>query len=215
MRRFRRAAGGLTCAVALAGCGYEGSNDVRRIPSDALFGLDQTTTTSTSTTTTTSTTLPPQPPASVEVTAVSVVTTAELTTTTVLATENVRLFFLDDEQVTSVTQNISSPVRLRRVLEALEAGPLPGQATVGLSTAVPDGLRRLVAELSPRTSELDVEFPTINGYAFYDYSRQAWNQMWSFTPSGVAHLSRKGFVHDRWADRELPRFRGAVARWAS
>ncbi|WP_342372462.1 PEP/pyruvate-binding domain-containing protein [Propioniciclava soli] len=81
------------------------------------------------------------------------------------------------------------------------------------ATAVPAGLQGLVAELSPRTATLDVEFPTIHGYAFYDYSRRAWNQMWSFTPAGLAHLSRSGFVHDRWRDRELPRFRRTVAAW--
>lgn len=81
------------------------------------------------------------------------------------------------------------------------------------ATAVPSGLQSLVRELSPRTKTLDVEFPTINGYAFYDYSRRAWNQMWSFTPAGLAHLSRSGFVQDRWRDRELPRFRRAVSTW--
>ena len=126
--------------LVLAGCGYEGSSDVRRLPSDELFGLDQTTTTSTTTTTTT--TAPPPPAASVETTVVTSVTpvTVAMTTTTALTTETVRLFMLDDEQLTSVTQNISSPVRVRRVLEALEAGPIAGPATVGLTTAVPDGI---------------------------------------------------------------------------
>jgi len=125
----------LWLSLAVAGCGYQASSNVRRLPSDALFGLDQTTTTSTSTTTTTTTT-PPPPAVSVETT----LTTVAMTTTTALATETVRLFFLDDDQLTSVTQNISSPVRVRRVLEALEAGPIAGPATVGLTTVVPDGI---------------------------------------------------------------------------
>jgi spore germination protein GerM len=137
----RRGAVLASLALVLAGCGYEGSSDVRRLPSDELFGLDQTTTTSTTTTTTTTTTTAPPPPAaSVETTTATAVTIAMTTTTTALATETVRLFFLDDEQLTSVTQNISSPARVRRVLEALEAGPIAGPATVGLTTAVPQGI---------------------------------------------------------------------------
>lgn len=130
----RRAVAGIALLVltTVSGCGYE-SSDVRHLPPDELFGLDQTTTTSTTTTTTTST-MPSQPPDSAET------TVGSATSTTAIATQSVQLYFLDGELLTSVTQNLSSPVRLRRVLEALEAGPIPGDATVGLSSAVPDGL---------------------------------------------------------------------------
>lgn len=115
----------------LAGCGYEGSNDVRRLPSDQLFGLDQTTTTSTSSTTSTTIVAPPVD---------SVPTTEQETTTTAVATGPVTLFFLDGEQLTSVSQSLSSPVSLKRVLDALEMGPLGGDAVIGLSSAVPADL---------------------------------------------------------------------------
>ncbi|QGF22629.1 PEP/pyruvate-binding domain-containing protein [Raineyella fluvialis] len=81
-------------------------------------------------------------------------------------------------------------------------------------TAVPRGLSSLLGELSPRVAELDVDFPTINGYAFYDYSRRAFGAMMSLSPALMRVIGEKGFVLNRWRDRELPRYRHAVAAWA-
>lgn len=81
-------------------------------------------------------------------------------------------------------------------------------------TAVPRGLSSLLGELSPKATALDADFPTINGYAFYDYSRSAFLGMLSLSPGLLKVIGEKGFVLDRWRDRELPRYRATVARWA-
>ncbi len=81
--------------------------------------------------------------------------------------------------------------------------------------AVPAGLKALMAELGPNLGELDIDFVTINGYAFYDYSNAALNKMWGMTPHALRLLSRKNFVLDRWRDRALPAYRDVVAQWSS
>ena len=80
--------------------------------------------------------------------------------------------------------------------------------------AVPAGLLGLMRELAPSLDTLDVDFPTINGYAFYDYSRRSFGQMLGFTPGALRLVGTKGFVLARWRDRELPRYRAAVAAWS-
>lgn len=119
--------------VALTGCGYQGSSEVQQMGPEQLFGLDQTTTTSTSTTTTSTTTTIPT---SIE----SVPATADRPTTTVVLTEPVQLFFLDGERLTPTQQNLSSPTTVRRVLDALAAGPPSGEAGIGLRSALPRGV---------------------------------------------------------------------------
>lgn len=80
--------------------------------------------------------------------------------------------------------------------------------------AVPAGLFSLMRELEPTLTSLDVDFPTINGYAFYDYSRRSFGQMLRFTPGALRLVTTRGFVLERWRDRELPRYRASVAAWA-
>lgn len=80
--------------------------------------------------------------------------------------------------------------------------------------AVPAGLNALMTELSPRMADLDVDFPTINGYAYYSYSNKAMNKLWSLTPYAIRMLAKKDFVIARWRDRALPAYRAAVAQWA-
>lgn len=92
--------------------------------------------------------------------------------------------------------------------------PLTPLFTDLVRTAVPDGLLGLMGELEPRITSLDVDFPTINGYAFYQYSRQALGQMMQFTPGALRLVLTKGYVLERWRDRELPRYRDAVAAWS-
>ena len=82
-------------------------------------------------------------------------------------------------------------------------------------TAVPDGLLALMRELEPGIDHLDVDFPTINGYAFYDYSRTSFGQMMSFTPGALRLVLTKGYVLERWRDRELPRYRSSVQAWSA
>ena len=81
--------------------------------------------------------------------------------------------------------------------------------------AVPAGLAALMAELGPNLGELDIDFPTINGYAFYEYSNKSLNKMWGLTPHAIRLLSSKNFVLSRWRDRALPAYRAVVAQWAS
>ena len=81
-------------------------------------------------------------------------------------------------------------------------------------TAVPAGLLGLVGEIAPKLGGVDVDFPTINGYAFYDYSRRAFAQLTSFTIPALRLVTTKNLVMDRWRDQELPRYAGIVATWA-
>ena len=72
-----------------------------------------------------------------------------------------------------------------------------------METAVPTGLKRMLSELSPGTDFGDVGFPTINGYAFYRYSYQAFGRMMGMTGSVFKLLgpSGSGWVEDRWRRR--------------
>ena len=79
--------------------------------------------------------------------------------------------------------------------------------------AVPNGLQGLMRDLSPRTADLDVDFPTINGYAYYAYSKKTMNSLWGLTPYAIRKLTNKDFVITRWRDRALPAYRASVARW--
>lgn len=81
--------------------------------------------------------------------------------------------------------------------------------------AVPAGLSGLMSELSPRSFDLDVDFPTINGYAYYSYGRTAMNRLWLFTPTALSRLTRRDFVLTRWRDRAVPAYRAAVAQWST
>ena len=81
--------------------------------------------------------------------------------------------------------------------------------------AVPAGLEALMAELSPRMANLDIDFPTINGYAYYAYSNKAMNKLWSLTPAAIKLLTSRNFVLPRWRDRALPAYREAVGRWSA
>jgi pyruvate,water dikinase len=72
-----------------------------------------------------------------------------------------------------------------------------------METAVPTGLKRLLADLAPGTDYGDIGFPTINGYAFYRYSYQALGRMMRMTGSVFTLLGRSGggWVEDRWRRR--------------
>lgn len=82
-----------------------------------------------------------------------------------------------------------------------------------IRVAVPIGLDRLMATLSPNLVGLDIDFPTINGYAYYEYSRTAMARMSALTPMAGVLLTQQGFVMDRWRDHALPDYQAAVAEW--
>lgn len=82
-----------------------------------------------------------------------------------------------------------------------------------IRVAVPVGLNRLMTSLSPALAGLDIDFPTINGYVYYDYSRGSFNRMWGLTPTAVRLLTRKDFVLNRWRDQALADYQAVVAGW--
>ncbi|UJP09469.1 phosphoenolpyruvate synthase [Microbacterium sp. KUDC0406] len=80
--------------------------------------------------------------------------------------------------------------------------------------AVPYGLRAMLSDMSPELVTLDMAFPTINGYAYYDYPRSTFMAMLRVTPAAVRFITRKGFVMDKWRDEALPAYRSVVDRHA-
>ena len=80
-----------------------------------------------------------------------------------------------------------------------------------MADAVPAGLNRMLGEFSPGTAFGDIGFPTINGYAFYRYSRKAMGTMMASSPQLLKLLYRRaGWVEDRWRER-LADYRTVVA----
>ncbi|MGV8909451.1 MAG: PEP/pyruvate-binding domain-containing protein, partial [Propionicimonas sp.] len=69
-----------------------------------------------------------------------------------------------------------------------------------MATAVPSGLKRLLGELAPGRDFGDVGFPTINGYAFYRYSYQAFARMMRLSPAAVKLVGggAGALVEERW-----------------
>ncbi len=72
-----------------------------------------------------------------------------------------------------------------------------------MSTAVPTGLNRMLSELSDGQEYGDIGFLTINGYAFYRYSYQAFGTMMKATPNLARILAGNGgaWIEDRWRRR--------------
>ena len=60
----------------------------------------------------------------------------------------------------------------------------------------------------------DVGLPTVNGYAYYRYSRSAMLRMLRQTPTALRTLARRGrgSVEVRWREQEHPAYRRAVER---
>ena len=136
-------------AVVATACGVGSDDRMREITSEDLFGLDQTTTSST---TTTSTTVAPT------TTVIINTTTTLAATSTSIAAESVELFFLDGNQLVSVSRDLSFPASLGRVLTALEAGPPPGEVGIGLRTALPkDVVSKITESRGVATVELSGE----------------------------------------------------------
>ncbi|MFC4138358.1 MULTISPECIES: PEP/pyruvate-binding domain-containing protein [unclassified Microbacterium] len=83
-----------------------------------------------------------------------------------------------------------------------------------VSDAVPFGLRSMLSGVAPDLSTLDMAFPTINGYAYYDYPQSTFIAMLKATPPLMRFLLRKGYAMDKWHDEALPAYRAVVARHA-
>lgn len=147
MNRLAVAAAAAALSVAVAACGLGGDDELQRLDSNDLFGLDETTTTSTTTTTTTIV-----PPPSVDSTIGA--------TTTTIATEPVELFYIDGDRLADVvfplTRGTQGPSALRvmRALErALESGDV---GIVGLRSAVPPDLVTTVTESAAGYASVDL-----------------------------------------------------------
>lgn len=88
--------------------------------------------------------------------------------------------------------------------------------------AVPASLKALMADLAETFArpgildDLDVGFPTINGYAYYRYSHRTIAKVTRVSLPMVRQLYARGgstFI-ERWREVGLPGYREAVARWA-
>ncbi|MEZ5088344.1 MAG: hypothetical protein R2719_00755 [Micropruina sp.] len=66
---------------------------------------------------------------------------------------------------------------------------------------MPAGLDELLGGFGPALSGLDMDFPTINGYAYYDYPRATMGRLMLLTPLALGVVLRSDFVLDRWRDR--------------
>ena len=61
----------------------------------------------------------------------------------------------------------------------------------------------------------DIGLPTVNGYAYYRYSRAGMARLTLGTPRQPRLLTASGSrsVQTRWREEEHPRYRGVVERW--
>ena len=124
---MRRSLGMTLIAVAvMAGCSIGETERVEEVDADQLGGLDE----ATSSTTTTS------PPAGSD--APTSTTTPGSTTT--VATETIRLYFVEGSQLVAYDAEVPEDAELRRRLDLLEEGPPPQLADAGWRTALPPDL---------------------------------------------------------------------------
>lgn len=142
----------LVAATAVAGCSIGGTSEVEEIRPEELAALDATSTTSTTTAVppvdtseATDVTIDTDPPASVPVTTIEPV----VMTAPEIATELIRLYFVNGAEIVPVETPVLAPVGLRRILAALGSGPPAPEFEAGVRTAIPPGLvtnlRRTVA----------------------------------------------------------------------
>jgi pyruvate,water dikinase len=84
--------------------------------------------------------------------------------------------------------------------------------------AVTRSLQAMFGELMGRAEPVrpeDVGLPTVNGYAYYRYSRAGMLRVLRQTPRALRLLARRGrdSVEVRWREEEHPRYAQLVARW--
>lgn len=147
MRRVVSTGGAALLVALAASCGVGGDGRLEQINQDDLLGLDETTTSTTTTTTTTS------PPLSVP----TVDSTAGATSTTI-ATESVKLFFVDGRRLQPVTIDLAGTATPNRVIQALLTAPPEGEIGIGLRTLLPDDLVNDVD--APGTGDATVDLAT-------------------------------------------------------
>jgi spore germination protein GerM len=140
----------VTIAVALVavlvGCGIPDHGQVSTIQGKDLRQLGDTIPpTSTSTT----------PPTSLEPTT----TTEAIDTATTIATEDVTLYFISGAQLKGYPRSLARPATTNAVLEALQEGTPPGDATVGIRSAVPTKDKALLGVIDDGSGVATVHLP--------------------------------------------------------
>ena len=84
--------------------------------------------------------------------------------------------------------------------------------------AVVGGLVDLLGSLMTPTVGWEphgIDFVTVNGYAYYEYTTQAFTEMLKLTPAFIPFMvgNARSTLLDDWRDRALPRYRARVDRW--
>ncbi len=62
--------------------------------------------------------------------------------------------------------------------------------------------------------QADVDLPTVNGYAYYRYSRTGMLRLMVHSRKAFAFILTPDGAKGRWRDYSLPRYREALSRWA-
>ncbi len=96
-------------------------------------------------------------------------------------------------------------------LTPLFADMAPSAVVTGLT----DLFRSLLTTTSAGWEPHGIGFVTINGYAYYEYTTQAFWELTKMTPGFLPFMlgdSRRIMI-DLWRDKALPRYRGVVERW--
>jgi spore germination protein GerM len=133
-------------AVVLVGCGIPDHGQVSTIQTKDLRQLGDTIpTTSTSTT----------PPTSLEPTT----TTTAVDTATTIATEDVTLYFISGGQLKGYPRSLVRPATTNAVLSALQEGKPPGDAGVGIRSAVPTKDQALLGVIDDGSGVATIHLP--------------------------------------------------------
>lgn len=169
--------------IVVAACGIDSSDSIEEITPEELDPLTQVSPTTTITTTTivvpqtsepTDTTVKTQvsePPdtGTVETpeSSTTVTPASTTTTTTIVATQDVELYFINGSQLVPVQIALPIPISPVRQLGGLAAGPLADDAEAGIRTAVP---AELVAGLEIRGDRvtIDLDGEVLNGVESLD-----------------------------------------------
>ena len=92
-----------------------------------------------------------------------------------------------------------------------------------MAETVPASLQALMDDLGEAVERrpglldgLDIDFPTVNGYAYYRYANDAMKRVTSASLPAFRLLFRGGgsFFLKRWREQGLPEYRAAVAAWS-
>jgi hypothetical protein len=163
----RRPAAGLVAALTLlAGCRIGGSDRVEEVDSNLLSGLNEPTTSTTTTlpdtvpdtVSPTSTTMPPGATAN----------SAPSAPSTTVATEPMRLYFVEGSQLVPIEVEVPEDLSERRRLALLEDGPPAIDASAGVRTALVPGLIAGMTIRDSREATIDLDGEVFAGVADTD-----------------------------------------------